>query len=208
MNARNVRVLTLLALTGVAACGETLVPGELTEAEAMDMAGAVLVATFASTQAPPTQPGLAAVEFEWTADFDQTVECPLGGSVAIMSDVLVSGETESEMTRLDYTMTQTHNSCVVESEGGHEFTLSGNPDLALNLVVEIDGMESVIEWGGDVEGTIDWQTEGKEGSCAVSFDFGGGLEGQSTSVSGTMGGSVCGVQFERSFSIGGVVGAS
>ena len=73
----------------------------------------------------------------------------------------------------------------------------------MNLVVEVDGMEDVIEWAGSVEGQIHWTTDEKEGVCAVAFEFGGGLEGQSTSISGNMGGTVCGVQFSRGFLISG-----
>lgn len=207
MITKNVRVLTLLALTSVAACGETtLEAGDLSEGEAIDMAGAVLFATFASTQTPPQQQStFAAVEYEYAADVATTVACPLGGDVAVEADVGVTGETETETVRVEYTMTQTHNSCVVESEEGREFTLSGDPDLELNLVVEADGMDGVIEWGGDVDGTINWSTDGKEGSCVVAFEFGGGLEGQSTSISGSMGGTVCGHQFNRSFSVSGAM---
>jgi len=205
MTSKSVRVLTLLALTSVAACGETVLePGDLSEAEAVDMAGAVLYATFASTMAPPQQQGgFAAVEYEYAADVATTVACPLGGEVAVMADVEVTGETETETVRVEYTMTQTHSSCVVQSEEGREFTLTGDPNLSFNLVVEADGMEGVIDWGGDVQGTINWSTDGMEGSCPVSFDFGGGIEGQSTSISGSMGGTVCGHEFNRSFSVSG-----
>ena len=205
MISKNVRVFALLALTSVAACGETTFePGDLTEAEAMDMAGAVLYATFASTQAPPQQQsGLAAAEYEYMANIETTVRCPLGGEVAVMADVEVTGETEAETVRVEYTMTQTHSSCVVQSEEGREFTLTGDPSLAFNLVVEADGAAGVIEWAGDAQGTINWSTDGMEGSCPVSLDFGGGLEGESTSISGSMGGTVCGHTFNRSFSVSG-----
>lgn len=208
MNSKSVRVLTLLALTSVAACGETtLEPGELSEAEAMDMAGAVLFAAFSSTMAPPEQSGPSAAEYEYMANMDRTVDCPLGGDVAITADVEVSGESESQTARVAYSMTQTHNSCVVQSEGGRQFTLSGNPDLEFNIVVEADHQEGFIDWAGDVDGSIDWSTDGKEGSCVVAFEFGGGLEGQATSIGGSMGGTVCGVQFQRTFSLG-AAGAS
>lgn len=205
MTSTNVRVFAVLALTSLAACGESTVePDELTEAEAMDMAGAVLFATFSTTQTPPQQEGgFAAVEYEYMADLETTVACPLGGEVALSADVEVVGDSEAETFSVDYEMTQTHNSCVVQSEEGREFTLTGDPDLEFNFVVEADGAEGTIDWGGDVDGTINWSTDDKEGSCAVAFEFGGGIAEEATAISGSMGGTVCGVEFNRSFSMSG-----
>lgn len=207
MNRKSVRLLTLIAALGFAACGEddVIVPGELEEAEAQDMVGVVLFATFNSSITPPSQPtpvagGPAAVPFEFGADIETVVACPDGGDVAIMGEVVVEGDTESEAGRVEYGMSQVHNACVVTSDRGRTFTLWGNPGIEADFVVENDG-QGLIEWGGSVVGTVDWQTDGREGTCQIAWEFSGSFNSdQSFDVMAA--GTVCGVEVNREFRLG------
>jgi hypothetical protein len=196
-------MMVLAAGVALTACEETdLMPGELTEAEAADLAGAVMFATFSATgeQPAPAPEGPAATPFTYDAEIATEVECPLGGSVAVSADVFVEGDTESEAVTVDYSMTQVHDGCGVMSENDRQFTLWGAPALELDLLVATDGL-GVVEWGGSVVGAVDFETEGREGTCEVALEFDARLEAQE-SLDANLVGVVCGFQVSRSVTVG------
>lgn len=207
MNRMTVRSMALVASVAFAACGEStdLVMGELSEVEAQDLAGAVLLATFSSTGEVPVQPaasadGPQAVPFSFASEFDGDVACAMGGMVNVAASLEVSGDTDSEAGHIEYSMTQIHTDCMAESEAGVVFTLNGAPDMNLAFSVDNDG-EGVVEWGGSVEGGLEWITDGRMGSCEVDLSFEGRQVGEDA-VSGALSGMMCGFQIARSFSIG------
>ena len=198
--------MALVASVGFAACRESsdLEMGELTEAEAQDLAGVVLLATFNSTGSVP-QPaqvgsGLQAAPFELTAEFETSVECPLGGLVAVTADITVSGDTETEAAVIDYSMTQVHDACVAMSENQRQFTLWGAPSLGMDFFVESSG-QGVVEWSGAIQGAVDWATDGREGTCNLAIEF-SGLQQGDAAVSAELTGTVCGFTISQSVSIG------
>ena len=130
------------------------------------------------------------------------VPCPSGGEVAINASVLVEGDTDSEAGRIEWGMSQVHNACAAVSDDGRAFMLWAHDDegLVANFVVENDG-QGLVEWVGSVTGMIDWQTDGKEGTCEIAYEFSGELVGEE-SFSGSAAGTVCGVQVSESFQIG------
>jgi len=199
-----VRSMTVLAAaTALAACGETdLVPGELNEAEAEDLAGVLMLATFDATSEQPTPApvGPAAAPFVYQGSVENVVDCPLGGSVAVAADIVIEGDTESEAATVDYSMTQVHQECGVVSEQDREFVLYGAPGLELDLVVATNGL-GVVEWAGAVTGTVDWETDGREGTCEVALEFDARLE-EGVSLDASMAGVVCGFEVSRSLSVG------
>jgi len=207
MNNNSVRILAMVASVGFAACGESseVVMSELTEIEAQDLAGVVLLATFNSTGDVPQPPlpsagGPQTVPFSFGAEFETVVQCPLGGLVNVAASLEVTGNTESDAGHIEYTMTQIHNACVVTSENGRTFTLWGNPDMSVAFSVDNDGM-GVVEWGGSIQGTIDWETEGREGSCTVQMEF-SGRDATDSAMTASMSGTVCGFSISQSLSIG------
>ena len=206
MNRRSVRLIVLVTSAAFAACGGSadLEMSELTEGEAQDLAGVVLTATFTSTgsvpQPTPTVSGPQLIPYEITTNIDLDVECPLGGTVALTAELGVSGDTDSAAGRVDYSMTQVHDACVVMSENQRQFTLWGAPSLGVDFIVENDG-EGGVDWNGSIEGAVDWVTDGREGTCTVMLEFSGHAEGN-TAASAQMAGSVCGFGIEQSVSIG------
>jgi hypothetical protein len=206
MNRTSVRFLSLVAAIGFAACGETsdLVMGELSEAEAADMAGAVMFATFNSSDDVPEPAsgasGPQTAPFAFSTEVAGDVPCPMGGVVGVVGSLEVHGNTESQAGSLEYAVTQVHDGCMVMSENERLFTLWGNPSLSAAFAVENNG-QGVVEWGGSVQGSVDWVTDGREGSCSVAVEFSGRQEGEA-SVSGDFEGTVCGFTLSRSFSIG------
>lgn len=205
MNRTTVRLMALVATAALAACGTTdLVVGELTEVEAQDLAGAILVATFSGTGDVP-QPGQGAngpqpAPFEYSYSVDGEVPCPQGGLVAVEAELSVQGDTESEAGSVTYAMRQVHQGCGVTSENGREFVLDGHPALELGFMVVNNG-QGVVEWGGSVEGGVTWVTGDRTGDCDANLEFSGRQEGEQ-SVSGEISGTLCGFEVSRSFSIG------
>jgi len=194
----------LVACIAFAACDTTeLVMGELSEVEAEELAGAMMLATFSSTenaQPAPAPGGPQMTPVEYTAEVDTDVQCPLGGAVAVMADVVVNGDTDNPALVVDYSMTQVHDGCVVLSENDREFTLWGAPSLTLDLLVATDGV-GVVEWEGSVVGAVAWVTDGREGTCEVALEFGARREG-SASFDAELAGVVCGFNVTRTLTVG------
>jgi hypothetical protein len=204
MQVKSVRCLTLVASVAFAACGDStdLVMGELSEAEAQELAEALLMTTFSSTGDVP-QPatgGPQTAPFQFSQDVEGEFACPLGGAVGYEASIEISGDTESEAGTLSYEMTQVHEACVVASASEQLFTLTGSPSLTLEFQVDNDG-QGAVEWGGSVQGAVAWVTDDRSGTCAASFEFSGHQSG-AESVSGAMSGTLCGHGIEQQFSIG------
>lgn len=210
MDKNCVRILALVAAVGFAACGDSseVVMSELTELtelEAQDLAGVVLLATFSSTGDIPVQPALSpngpqTVPFTFAQEFDGTVQCPLGGTVGVAASLEISGDTESEAGHIEYTMTQIHDACVVTSENAVTFTLWGNPSMNVAFAVDNDG-QGVVEWGGSIQGAIDWETGGRTGTCSIQMEF-TGRDAAGATMTASMIGTVCGFSINQSLSIG------
>jgi len=207
MSTKIVRIFALVATVGFAACDETsdVVLGELTEFEAQQLAGVVMSATFNSSSSVPQQPALspdgpAAVPFEFATEIETVVQCPLGGVVDVAASLEVNGDTESEAANVQYSMTQIHDGCMATSEEGKTFTLWGNPSMNAAFTVENNG-QGVVEWAGSIEGTIDWESDGFEGSCSVALEFAGRDETGASSAAELFG-TVCGFSIDQSMSIG------
>lgn len=203
---RRISVCTtiLVASVTLGACDQTaVVMGELNEAEAADLAGAVMLATFDATGSQPAAApgGPAMVPFESTAHVEVDVQCPLGGTVAVTADAVVNGDTETTAGTVDYAMTQVHHECGVMSENDRHFVLSGTPGLTLDLVVASNG-QGVVEWGGTVSGAVTWQNDGREGTCEVSLEFSARHEA-GVSFDADLAGVVCGFDVARTLNVGG-----
>ena len=206
MNPKHLRLVALVASIGFTACGDSseILLGELSEAEAEDLAGVVLAATFASTASVP-QPALAtngpqAVPFAFASEIDGPVDCALGGSVNVAASFEVTGDTDSDAGSIEYSMTQIHDACIVSSENDVMFTLWGNPSMNAAFTVENDG-QGLVEWAGSIQGIVDWETDGREGSCSVAIEF-TGRTATGASAAAELLGTVCGFNINHSASIG------
>jgi hypothetical protein len=206
MTRRTFGLLALAASLGLGACGDSGVDvgtDELTESEAAAIAQLIMSSTIAaanSAQASPEGPAMAPYNFESDVDFD--APCPLGGSVGVAAHVTVSGDTEVQGGLIAMAMTQTHKSCVGQSEEtGQQFTLNGNPNLAAEFRVESDA-ESNIELSGSFQGAIAWESDGRSGSCDISMTFTGSGNQLTGASSSSVSGSVCGVSVTEEVVVG------
>lgn len=197
----SVRITALAAVFALGACGESLTnTGDISEAEATALAGVIMENVIANSgSVPAAVNGPQLVPFESNTSIEFTGECPLGGTVAVMGDASISGDTETEEAAIDYTVSHTHNACRAMGDDGSEFTLNGNPDLSLDMSVELVG--ETIDWDGSIEGAVDWAVDGREGTCVVDYAFVGTVTLQQA-VTATVTGSVCGFTVSQSFSVG------
>lgn len=201
MKGYTVRFAAIAAVFALGACDNALTStGEMSEAEATELAGVIMENVMSNSSTPPAMvDGPQLVPFTSNTSVAYTAECPQGGTLAIMGDASISGDTETEELEVGYTVTHTHNACTAMGEDGSLFTLTGNPDLELDMSVEL--VEGVVSWDGSIEGAIDWVTDGREGTCVVDYTF----EGTATpeqSASASVTGSVCGFTVSHSFTVG------
>jgi hypothetical protein len=204
---RPVRVLILMTAVTLAACGEsTGVTGdELSEDEAAQLATAVLATAVTSATDTPDGPvavdGPQAAPIAISYDTEFVAECELGGSVAVEASLDIEGDTEVEGGRIEFSMTQVHDGCVVGSESGMVFTLDGAPEISGTVVVEADGLGSIAV-AGRLEGRVEWETEGRSGACPMVLEFAGAASETSETGEFAVAGSICGVAIEYAASIG------
>lgn len=195
-----------MAALACGACGDsTGVTGDqLSEAEAAQLATAVLSAAMATTesgQGPALAEGPQAAPISLSYEVDFEAACELGGSVAVEASLELEGDDEAEGGRIEYSMRQVHEGCVVASEEGIVFTLDGAPDVEGTVVIESDGLGSIAIMG-NLEGRVEWETEGRSGACPMVLAFGGEASEIEETGAFAVEGSICGVDIEYSGSIG------
>lgn len=197
------RMLSLMAVFGLAACDEAMVPGELTEADAEALASVIMESMFSNSSDVPAAAaavdGPQLVPFEFSTDVTFTADCPMGGAVTIDGSATIAGDTEAEGASVVYEVTHTHASCSGQDENGKQFTISGAPDLTFDFVAEFDGQTA--GWEGSVEGAIDWEFDGMMGMCEVDYAFSGSATGEE-SVTAMLEGTICGYLINQSLTIG------
>lgn len=193
--------LGLAALTlGAAACGGDDDPaapsGDLTAAEAEAMMEALVSAGGAFFFAPPVSFGAPALQ-PTSEDFDETIPCPGGGNVRLTGTVSSDMDNDGNGT-LSMNVTQVHDGCTATAQSnGSTWTFDGDPSV--QVAFEWVLSETAISVSGTQSGSIAYSSGGKSGSCAtqLSYDFSVGNDGQT--VSGTVNGSVCGIDVSDSF---------
>lgn len=206
MNRSKVGLLSLLLVTGLAACDDATGPeSSLTQAEAEALAQVLLTQTFtAGDPAGAAAPSGAAPVARQVVDFSNEVSlelpCPLGGSVA--ADVSTSGtiDSTSGSANLQYTATQTHQSCQVQPEDAQEpFTLNGAPNITSTF--QFSRSETgTFETTGSIVGSVEWTSGDRSGTCVVSLEFSGSGDDQG-GLSFSLSGGVCSAQISQQVSV-------
>ena len=208
MNRKNRSALALLTVTALAACGDSgtdIIGGDLTQTEAEELGGVVLTAVFStsgSVPSPASAPmGPQLTPFTFAAQIDDVFPCQGGGTVDVAAQIEISGDdTQPEAASMEYQMTQIHSDCIVTSENGNTFTLNGNPSMNVAFSVNVDG-QGTAEWGGSIQGNVEWVTASRSGSCFVELEFAGTAQG-SGATTAEMTGSVCEFSIDHAFSVG------
>ena len=189
----------LLGVLVLAACGDggTAPVDELTEAEIEALVEAFFVAgafdgVFAGPSGIPGAP--AGVPVDETFE-DESVPCPLGGSVELSGRITGDLDEETGEGELRFQIVQVHDACRSQARG-MTFTFDGNPkiDAVMDLIVT----GTSVDFSGTNEGGIRWAVGGRSGTCTVDvrYALSGDVEGVPTaSVTGT----ICGRSVSESF---------
>lgn len=207
MNRKQSSTLALLAVTALAACGDStdINTGDLTEAQAEELGGVILTAVFSTSGSVPSPApapvGPQLTPFTYSAQIDDVFPCQGGGTVDVAAQIEISGDdTQPEAASIEYQMTQVHSDCVGTSENGTTFTLNGNPNMSVAFSVDVD-VEGTVEWGGSIQGNIEWMTGSNVGTCSVNLEFAGTAQG-SGATAAEMTGTVCNHSINHTFSVG------
>lgn len=124
------------------------------------------------------------------SDDSTVVACPIAGQVRLTGSVseTVAGDT----LRLETDFTAAPAGCQF-SQGGHQFTIDGDPGVREFTVVAIAGLFEHFSIEGTVVGSLDWQLDERSGSCGIDLELTGepDLSGNEPGVAGTLSGTLC-----------------
>ena len=111
--------------------------------------------------------------------------CPIGGQVRVTESAAeaVAGDT----LRLSTDFTAAPAGCQFW-QGGHEFTIGGDPGVREQTVVVIAGLFEHFSIKGTVTGSVDWQLAGRSDSCGIDLVLTGepNLSGNEPAWAGTL----------------------
>jgi hypothetical protein len=116
----------------------------------------------------------------------------------MFADVSLSGSFDdaTEEGQLDIDVDAEHHGCVVETKDtGQRFTLDGAPsiDADLHLVTKPN---DTFQLSGGYEGAVEWESEGRSGTCHFDLDFSGTVDQETGAGTATLSGTACGVSIE------------
>lgn len=205
MKSKATKLLALLGVFALAACGDDDPTGtsNLTEAQAQEVASAVFTSAFLAWSQIPQEPpaaadGPAMAPYSYDFSWEGTAACPGGGTTSLVATVSSSGDTETQAGSADIEFTSVHDGCVVQSASG-PIVLTGNPSVIVDLSYESDA-EGNATFDGGINGALDYDFDGEDGTCAIAYSFSGSIAGESTSFS--VNGNVCGVSIQQQVNVG------
>jgi len=193
-------VLAMALLAGTA-CGDDdptdIVEGDpLTEAEVEALAEVVAGTLFATyDQGALTAPAAVSGTFQ----FDDTFPCEFGGSVNVDGSYAFDVDDDTGDGTLTFDVTQDHNDCGAESDGGILFVLNGAPDITATFTIVTEG--TFLSFTGGYDGAVGFETVDKSGTCSLDVDF--SLQGDVAAETGsaTLTGRVCGITFTHNLTL-------
>ena len=89
---------------------------------------------------------------------------------------------------------------MVQGDRGTQFTLNGNPGVVFSFVIESDGGDNT-SFSGTLNGSVDWATPEKSGSCGITYGFSG--QTSATGFSFSTEGTFCGQDVSQTLSFSG-----
>ena len=128
--------------------------------------------------------------------FDQSteVDCALGGSVLIESEITGEGDPRLGQGRVQYTMIQTHDDCAMPVGPGAEFVLNAAPYLTAEAFATND--RTVAQVYGTLLGGVKWEAEAKAGTCEVDLQYTGSAASMSEIEMLAVTGTFCGMEID------------
>ncbi len=119
------------------------------------------------------------------------IACPMGGQVAITGGVVE--ESVADTARLTSDFTASPSGCQLSS-GEMRFTVDGRPSVRDRTVTTIVGFFEAFTLEGSVTGALDWQSDGRSGSCDIDLTLSEApaSSGTGSSVAAILDGTLCG----------------
>lgn len=200
---RFLSVLTIAFVSGgVVACSDdpTGATGELTEQQAQELAEVIFVQgfTLSNSSFDPASPFAGDPALQAAAgvpvDFDfgpESVPCEFGGNVTVEGSLTGDVDQETGAGTLDFSLTQVHDDCGVQSEAGTSFTLNGNPNTGLDLGFDF-AETGDFTMSGTMGGGVAWLTGGNSGTCTISLTINASGNVETEAFSGSVTGTACG----------------
>lgn len=119
------------------------------------------------------------------------IACPMGGQVTLTTSVVE--ESVADTVRLTTDSTASPSGCQL-SNGGMRFTVDGRPSVRDRTTLSFTGLFEALTLEGSVVGALDWQSDGRSGSCNIDLTLSGepDLSGTGSSVAAVLTGTLCG----------------
>lgn len=123
------------------------------------------------------------------------VECPLGGQVTAAGGA--SDEMVGDTARLVTDFTLIPSECGFGSRG-LEFSVTGNPSVRDRMSISIVGLFEDFLIEGETTGTLDWELDGRTGTCMIDLELSAepDFSGIEPSVTGSYAGMMCGLEVD------------
>src|SRR5262249_55654604 len=144
----------------------------------------------AATGVVPTTPAAAAQgSAVISLNVDQTVNCPVSGTVHVKG----SWSVNDALNSFTANVTETHQACAATSQKtGKTWTFDGKPNIAANLSVNITNADTGAgTLTGSEKGAFAFSTDGLEGTCQIDVTI-SATTNDAGATSGSVTGSVCG----------------
>ena len=200
----------LCATVLLGACKDFTASGDpLTQAEASELAGALVGNGFPGTGGVGAAPAAAAPygqaaapNGKVTITINDSAPCKNGGTAAIAGKLTIDVNETTKTGSLDYSFTLTPTGCKITTAGNKTFTLIGDPNIK---------GEGTLNWSSttfngkiNYSGKFNWTADdGRTGACGVDLEANVNLSstGGAGSASASVVGSVCGVTVDRNVTI-------
>ena len=119
------------------------------------------------------------------------IACPMGGQVTLAMSVVE--EAVADTVRLTTDSTASPSGCQFSS-GGTRFTVDGRPGVRERTIVSFAGLFEAFTLEGSVAGALDWQSDGRSGSCDIDLTLSEAPDssGTGSSVAAILAGTLCG----------------
>jgi hypothetical protein len=191
--------LALASLIAAAACSDatgTSTGDALTPQERAWLAttlgaqtGAAAGARTSSLAADVAARSAAGVPAPFQFSLDATVPCPMGGSTKVTAAMRGTLDEGTRSVTADLEGSLAPAGCVVRSDEGISFTLTGTPGLASEAHVVFTNGQPTGEHTASLDGAFSWSaSDGRSGSCTVDYT----AKANHTTNQATLNGSFCG----------------
>ncbi len=188
----------------VAACGGDGPTGtnsgdELTQAEIQAVFNELgtAMASFGLGEPPSAGPSASAGSVPFEADFNQSAACTEAGTVSLRGSVNGDFDDETNVGDMSMDLFLDFNACQFSSETT-TFTVDGDPEI--QFMADLAFTSTTVSIEGFQQGGFRFSTsDGRAGSCAIDLTFSSSLNSETSEVSSTVSGTVCGqsaAQFE------------